>query len=287
MQANHRCICCQLAVSLTCKHDWCSSLHVCACLAIAELYNTSEQKVRCLACNVRCHAVRHLRRGARAVKYVRTFPPDKQPSLVHAYQRSYAEQPAKLTQQHVRWLREYEAELAGRDLPDAMHCPYGRAKEYVYRTTGGRPAARAFWRSSLLLCCHLSALGHWRACMCGDQSYQSLRSQTHQNVAPAHHRHAKLYCTCLGTLQQWYESIVMSSKVLLLNRQHAKLCCTRAQLQAARCCQSDAFAFPEHCMMREKLYVCRSTTNSRPHRGARRRARAARRRRSPAGASRV
>jgi hypothetical protein len=130
---------------LTCKHDWCSSLHVCACLAIAALYNSSEQKVCSLACDVRCHAVRHRRFGARAVKYVRAFLPDKQPSLVHAYQRSYPEKAAKLTQQHVRWLREYEAELAGRDLwPDAVHCLYKRADRYVYRETGGRPAARAF-----------------------------------------------------------------------------------------------------------------------------------------------
>ena len=175
--ANHRSICCQLAVSLTCKHRWCSSLHVCACLAIAGLHNTSAQKVCSLACDVRCHAVRHRRLGARAVKYVRTFPPDKQPSLVHAYQRSSPKMAAKLTQQHVSWLREYEPELAGRDLPDAMHCLYTRAQEYVYRKTGSRPAARAFRRSMQSLCCHLSALGHWRACMYGDQSYQNLRSQ--------------------------------------------------------------------------------------------------------------
>ena len=121
--------------------------------------------------------MRHIRNGAWAVEYVRTFPPDKQPSLVHAYQRSYPEKAAKLTQQHVRWLREYEAELAGRDLPDAMHCLYVRAKGYIYRKTGSRPAARAFWGSLQSLCCHLSALGHWRECMCGDQSYQNLRSQ--------------------------------------------------------------------------------------------------------------
>ena len=113
------------------------------------------------------------------MEYVCAFPSDKRPSLVHAYQRSYPEKAAKLTQQHVTWLREYEAELAGRDLPDAMHCLCGRAKEYVYRKTGSRPAARAFWGSSPSLCCHLSALGHWHACMYDDKSYHNLHSQTH------------------------------------------------------------------------------------------------------------
>ena len=71
---------------------------------------------------------------------------------MHAYQRSYSEKAAKLTQQHVRWLREYEAELAGRDLPDAMHCLYRRADDYIYKNTGSKPAARAFWGSLQSLC---------------------------------------------------------------------------------------------------------------------------------------
>ena len=77
--------------------------------------------------------------------YVRTFPPEKQPSLVHAYQRSYPTTAAKLTQQHVRWLREYEGELAGRDLPDAMHCLCVRAKSYAHGQAQGRPDKRALW----------------------------------------------------------------------------------------------------------------------------------------------
>ena len=172
---------------------------MCSYHVVAWLCNRTRQHFSGRVC---CHAVRHVRYGAWAVAYLRTFPPDKQPSLVHAYQHSYPKVAAKLTQQHVTWLREYEAELAGRDLPDAMHCLCRRAEKYIYRETGSRPTTRAFWGSSPSLCCLLSALGHWHACMYGDQSYQNLCSQTHQNVAPAQHRLAKLYCMCLSTLQQ-------------------------------------------------------------------------------------
>ena len=92
--------------------------------------------------HVRYRAVRCVLTGVRAVEYVRTFPPDKQPSLVHAYQHVYPNMAAKLTQQHVAWLREYEAELAGHDLPDAMHCLYKRSKSYASGATQGRPTKR-------------------------------------------------------------------------------------------------------------------------------------------------
>ena len=166
-----------LVDSTSCKHAKRALLHLRTRHIAAWLCNRTHLCFQGRAKAVCCHAVRHVRKGAWAVEYVRTFPPDKQPSLVHAYQRSYPKMAANLTQQHVRWLREYEAELAGRDLPDAMHCLCTRAENYVYRKAGSRPAARAFWRSLHSLCCHLSAFGHWRACMCGDQSYHNLRSQ--------------------------------------------------------------------------------------------------------------
>ena len=154
-----------LVDSTSCKHAKRASLHLRTRQIAAWLCNRTQLCCQGRAKAVCCHAVRHICFGAWAVNYVRTFPPHKQPSLVHAYQRSYLKMAAKLTQQHVRWLREYEAELAGRDLPDAMHCLCKRAKNYVYKETGSRPAARAFWDSSPSLCCLLSTWGHWHACM--------------------------------------------------------------------------------------------------------------------------
>ena len=144
-----------LVDSTSCKHAQRASLHLRTRQIAAWLCNRTQLCFQGRAKAVCCHAVRHIRKGAWAVEYVRTFPPDIQPALVHAYQRSYPETAAKLTQQHVRWLREYEAELAGRDLPDAMHCLYTRAANYVYRKAGSRPAPCAFWGSLRSLCCFL------------------------------------------------------------------------------------------------------------------------------------
>ena len=139
-----------LVDSTSCKHAQRASLHLRTRQIAAWLCIRTQLCFQGRARAVCCHAVRHIRSGACAVEYVRAFSPDKQPSLVHAYQRSYPKMAAKLTQQHVTWLREYEAELAGRDLPDAMHCLCKRAKSYAYGETQGRPDKRAFGLLELL-----------------------------------------------------------------------------------------------------------------------------------------
>ena len=157
--------------------------------------------------------MRHIRSGARAVKYVRTFPPDKQPSLVHAYQRSYPEKAAKLTQQHVRWLREYEAELAGHDLPDAMHCLYRRARTYAYRMAIGKPADSALWLS-LHMCCVLSFFQSWAITVHACVGWSIVPKQRRQHIDMWH-----LHSTAVLGICAWYRAncfVIVHSCLLLV-----------------------------------------------------------------------